>query len=240
LVLARSLTAPLTHLTAGAFRVASGDLDVAIDVRGQDEIAYLTRVFNDMVEQINAAQGQLREQNRELEILSVTDPLTGLYNRQHLTVKIQDLLEKSARENLPFALLMLDLDHFKRLNDDYGHLAGDQALRDVADHLRHTLRDTDYAARFGGEEFLIILPGLDVELAMKTAERIRKAVCKDRIKFDGGEVELTLSAGVAVFPDAGRTVDSLVQAADAALYAAKEGGRNRCELGHEPALRVIQ
>lgn len=239
-LLARGMTAPLSRLSAGAAQVASGDLDVSLEARGHDEIAYLTRVFNEMVEQINEAQGQLQDQNRRLEILSSTDALTGLYNRQHLTQRIQELLEESASNQTPFAVLMLDLDHFKRLNDDHGHLAGDEALKCLADHLRHTLREDDYAARFGGEEFLILLPGLDADLAMKTAERIRKAVSANALEFETGQVRMTVSAGVAVFPDSGRTMDSLIQAADAALYAAKEGGRNRVELGQEPGLRVIQ
>ncbi len=233
-VFAHGLAAPLKRLTEGAAKVADGDLGVELPVQGRDEIAYLTRVFGKMVKRLNAGRAaldrsnsRLRARNQTLKVLSSTDPLTGLYNRQHLNSRLGDLLEVSRERGESFALLMMDLDHFKRLNDRHGHLAGDEALKLIADELRAILRDDDYAARFGGEEFLVLLPLVDEKTAILVAERLRSGIEKHPIDLRGNRVRLTLSIGVAVFPEAGTDADALIQAADHALYQAKSAGRNR-------------
>ena len=126
-----------------------------------------------------------------------------------------------------FALLLLDLDHFKNLNDTYGHPAGDAALRSLARLLTQHLRKGDQAARYGGEEFVVILPGSDEERSLLAAERLRSALEKHRFVFEGARIPLTASLGVAVWPADGREPEALLSAADRALYAAKQGGRNR-------------
>lgn len=233
-VFSHGLTAPLKRLTDGAARVANGDLGVELPVQGRDEIAYLTRVFGKMVKRLNAGRAaldrsnsRLRSRNETLKVLSSTDPLTGLYNRQHLNARLEELLEISRERGESFALLMMDLDHFKRLNDRHGHLAGDEALKLIAGELRAILRDDDYAARFGGEEFLVLLPLVNEKTALVVAERLRSGIEKHPIELRGNRVRLTLSIGVAVFPEAGTDADALIQAADHALYQAKSAGRNR-------------
>ena len=243
---ARGLTKPLSRLTAAAARVASGDMAFDLQVSGRDETAYLTRAFNNMIERVNQGReeldrtnNKLRDQNRKLQVLSNTDPLTGLYNRQHLTVRLNRLLSSCKRAKRKFAVLMLDLDHFKKLNDIHGHLVGDEALKLIADILRKTLRKRDYAARFGGEEFLILLPGADAQRGNEIAERLRSSIADKPLELEHGVVEVTLSAGLAVYPDVGNDVDSLIHAADKALYVAKKSGRNRCVTAARPVLSAI-
>ena len=246
-IFSNRLSAPLSRLTEGASQVAGGDLDVEIAVHGKDEIAYLTRVFNNMVQRLNASREQvdkvhrkLREQNKSLQVLSNTDALTGLYNRQHLNERLDKLVETSARSRLPFAILMLDLDRFKALNDRHGHVAGDRALKLIAEHICDTLRKSDYAARYGGEEFVVLLPKVDGPHAFELAERLRLAVASTPLHFDGQELRVTTSIGVAAFPEAGRDGDLLIRRADEALYQAKAAGRNTTIIASGPDLKVIQ
>ena len=166
-----------------------------------------------------------REQQREL---AVRDGLTGLYNRRAFNeLLVAAIANEDRRESGRLGLVILDLDHFKKLNDTYGHPAGDAALRSSAHLLAQHLRKGDQAARFGGEEFVIILPGLDHDRAVQAAERLRVAVQKHRLVFEGARIPLAASFGVAVWPADGREPEALLAAADRALYAAKEGGRNR-------------
>jgi diguanylate cyclase (GGDEF)-like protein len=166
-----------------------------------------------------------REQQREL---AVRDGLTGLYNRRAFNeLLVAAIANEDRREEGQLGLVILDLDHFKKLNDTFGHPAGDAALRSSARLLAQHLRKGDQAARFGGEEFVIILPGLDEERAVQAAERLRVAVQKHRLVFEGARIPLAASFGVAVWPADGREAEVLLGAADRALYAAKEGGRNR-------------
>ena len=214
--LALLITRPLDRLTRGAATVAGGDLEVDLPVVGGGELGYLTQVFNDMVT-------RLRQGRSELERLSVTDELTGLYNRRHLMDALEQELRRTRRLKHGFALLMADVDHFKRYNDTHGHLAGDAALRRVAAILRESTRDVDCAARYGGEEFVVLAPETDAAGAVAIAERIRGRVEADQM-IRGG---VTLSTGVAQFPDGGETAESLLASADGALYEAKRQGRNR-------------
>jgi len=221
---------PLDRLRIGAEKVASGDLTVDLPVVGSGEVAYLTEVFNDMVsrlrenqEQIAKAHAALQEKNAELERLSVTDQLTGLYNRRRLMEVLASEIQRSKRHEHAFSLLMMDVDHFKKFNDSLGHLAGDRVLAGVAEVLGEATRDIDTASRYGGEEFVVVLPETDLDEAVEVAERIRSSLAA-RI-FEGRRV--TLSVGAAEFPRHGDDVQPLIAAADAALYRAKEGGRNR-------------
>jgi diguanylate cyclase (GGDEF)-like protein len=223
---------PLDRLAAGAANVADGDLSVDIPVIGSGEVATLTQVFNDMVrrlregrEQLNEANESLRIKNEELERLSVTDQLTGLFNRRRLMEVLEAEVHRSKRNLHPFALLIMDVDHFKKFNDAHGHLAGDHVLAGVADVLRETTREIDTTARYGGEEFVAVLPETGLEAAVEVAERIRGTLAS-RI-FEGRRV--TLSIGAAEFPAHGDDAQLLIAAADAALYRAKGAGRNRVE-----------
>ncbi len=210
------ITRPLDRLTAAAAKVARGDLDVHLPVVGGGELGYVTEVFNDMV-------ARLRESRRELERLSVTDDLTGLYNRRYLMETLANEMRRSRRLDHPCALLIADVDHFKEYNDAYGHLAGDEALARIAAVLRETTRDVDCAARYGGEEFVVLMPETNAVGAMETAQRIRTLLADDELVG----AKLSVSIGVAQFPEDGDAPEALLARADAALYRAKREGRDR-------------
>jgi diguanylate cyclase (GGDEF)-like protein len=163
---------------------------------------------------------------KQLEELATTDQKTGLLN----IAGWRQIADRELAGRSPFGVLMVDLDHFKRVNDTYGHLAGDEVLKAVAGAVRRNVRDYDSVGRFGGEEFVVLLPGLRDGEVLAVAERIRRAIAQLRVPLpDGDTVLSTLSAsiGVAVYPDAAHGVDELVHAADTALYRAKRAGRNR-------------
>ena len=178
---------------------------------------------------IKRLQDELEEKNRELERLSISDGLTGLFNHRHIHQELSEEFERVKRTGEPLAVAMMDLDHFKQVNDTYGHQAGDAVLQELADILRETAREIDKLGRYGGEEFLAVLPDSDIDAATVFAERVREAV--QEYAFDVGlpePVRLTMSAGVATFLDHDvENPDQLVDWADRALYAAKKGGRNR-------------
>ena len=219
-VLGIAIVRPLDRLTIGAAQVAGGDLEVDLPVVTRGELGSLTRVFNDMV-------ARLRHGREELERLSVTDGLTGLYNRNHLMETITKEVARSDRQEEPFAAMMIDLDHFKKYNDTHGHLGGDEILVKMSAIFSDCIREVDYAARYGGEEFLILLPGTDLEGGVEVAERIRSRLADTKLDDKKKKVGITLSIGVAEFPRHGDTAQTIIAAADAALYQAKRRGRNR-------------
>lgn len=221
---------PLDRLTKGAAKVASGHLDVDLPVHTGGEVGYLTQMFNTMVvrlregrEALDAANETLRRKNEELERLSVTDGLTGLYNRRRLMETLTDETRRSQRLKHTFAVLMVDVDHFKKYNDSFGHQAGDMVLTRVATLLREATREVDFVSRYGGEEFLILLPETGMGEAQDIAERIRTRIAAE--VFHGRH--MTVSIGVAEFPLHGGTADQVVGAADEALYEAKREGRDK-------------
>ncbi len=215
---------PLHRLTAGAAKVAEGDLDVGLPEVSRGEVGYLTEVFNDMV-------SRLRDSRQALERLSATDGLTGLYNRRHLMEVITAEAGRVGRHGGRFSVMMVDLDHFKRYNDSLGHLAGDTVLVRMGALLREVTRQEDCAGRYGGEEFLILLPNTGAVEASTIAERLRQRL--SQTDFAGGMV--TLSAGVAEFPVDGGTVEAVISSADAALYRAKREGRDRVNRASAPS-----
>lgn len=215
-VMSLLIVRPLDRLTEAAGKVAKGDLDVGLPVTAGGEVGYLTEVFNNMV-------ARLRESRTELERLSVTDPLTGLFNRLRMMEVLDNEVRRSRRLHHRFAVLMADLDLFKKYNDAHGHPAGDAVLKRVATIMREASRDVDFVARYGGEEFLIMMPETEIEGAVDVAERIRKKLAADRLPAG----KISLSVGVAGFPMHGDGPDALIAAADAALYEAKRAGGDR-------------
>ena len=162
------------------------------------------------------------------EIRAATDGLTGLPNKRVVTDALKRTFAQATLTKAPLALLLLDLDHFKQVNDQYGHAAGDQVLASVGAALRSVVRDRDFAGRNGGEEFAVLLPDTDIAAALDIAERIRATIAE--VTVPGTDVPVTVSVGVAGFPDHASTLERLDRLADAALYVAKRQGRNRVEL----------
>ncbi len=227
--LARSILSPLNTLKMGAGRFGAGDLSHRVSLRRQDELGQLASTFNAMADKIAESQAALRE-------LSIHDGLTGLLNFREFHRQLTEEAERFHRYKHPFSLLMLDLDHFKTLNDTYGHLAGDECLRAAAALIRGSVRPVDIVARYGGEEFVIVLPETGAGGAVAVAERLRRLIAQRSISLPVGvTIALTVSIGTATFPEDGDSVPQLISAADKALYAAKSAGRNRVCQSNTPA-----
>ncbi len=170
-----------------------------------------------------------KESEQELISQAIRDPLTGLFNRRYLEESLERELSKAIRHNTQLAIIMLDADHFKMFNDTYGHLAGDMILRNMGTHLVKYSRKEDIACRYGGEEFVLVLPETSTEVATQRAEDLRKIIESGKtMKYRHQTLPtVTISLGVAAFPNNGSKVDQLISAADKALYRAKEQGRNQ-------------
>lgn len=193
----------------------------------QKEVDEKTRELNDMLE-------YLQHSNRRLERDSLSDPLTGLGNRRYLDSVFKDILYQCAQHRTSLGVVVIDADHFKQINDTHGHLAGDECLRRIAGILQKCCRrNLDILVRFGGEEFVMLLPSTDVEGVMKVAENMRRSVQQTPIKFGDKRIAVTVSLGVHVaVPPLDATPETLMQLADSALYLAKRNGRNRIEICH--------
>lgn len=207
----RKVVLPLEQLAAAARRIAAGDLAARAPVTGDLEIAMVASAVNHMAD--------------ELKAHARTDELTGLPNFRAFRERIDLEIERAGRYPERFGVLVLDLDRFKKYNDTFGHLAGNEALQRVARVIREAVRAVDFAARYGGEEFAVIVPEIDVAALSTVAERIRAGV--EAMPAPAGGATVTVSIGAAVWPDDGTGVDALFHAADERLYAAKHAGRNR-------------
>ncbi|PIQ23853.1 hypothetical protein COW36_13525 [bacterium (Candidatus Blackallbacteria) CG17_big_fil_post_rev_8_21_14_2_50_48_46] len=175
-----------------------------------------------------AKQVAIAIKNAELYELSITDGLTGLYIRRYFQDMLEQELKRSLRFQMQTALILFDIDYFKRFNDTYGHQAGDAVLRRVASLVGHSIRDgVDTAARYGGEEFAIIMPDTDLQGAWQVAERLRQSIEAAHFEYEGQSLKVTISLGCAEFPLQADSRESLIEKADIALYASKHGGRNR-------------
>jgi diguanylate cyclase (GGDEF)-like protein len=176
---------------------------------------------------------ELRDKTRELERIATHDPLTGLYNRRHADEYLEERISEFGRYGRGFAVALVDLDYFKRINDDFSHAAGDEVLRSIATILAERCRDTDLVARYGGEEFLLCFQEADAEAAHEACDEIRVAVEAAEWGLLAPGARVTLSAGVAMM-QAGFSRRELLGAADQALYVAKSAGRNRVRFAAGP------
>src|SRR5690348_4970879 len=166
----------------------------------------------------------------ELGLQTMRDPLTGLYNRRALEESLHRELARARRRSDPIGVIAIDADHFKLINDSHGHEAGDAVLRALARLLLESVREDDIACRLGGEEFVVVLPGMEREGTLQRAEAIRLAIQRMRVPVGSETLQLTASLGVAVFPGHGESEADLLRAADSAVYGAKAAGRNRVAL----------
>ena len=165
----------------------------------------------------------------QLQNQSIRDPLTGLFNRRYMEESFERELHRAARNKNPMvSFMMIDIDHFKKINDTFGHDAGDMVLRELSYILTKNSRKEDIACRFGGEEFVLCLPGASQEIAEKRASDIREAISRLSLRYEGTDMGvITISVGISIYPDLGETPAELMKKADQALYQAKESGRNR-------------
>ena len=201
------------------------ELEVLRDLAGWVESELRISAFSQAERELIAEMDDLRRK-------AMLDPLTRLWNREGITSVLDREIERSSREEIPMAVIMADLDDFKRINDTHGHPAGDAALQEVAKTLRSCVRPYDAIGRYGGEEFLIVLGNCSREAVMRTAERIRGRVARCQVPAPAGPISLTLSLGVIALERVdGTSAAALVEAADRALYRAKAAGRNRVEIG---------
>ena len=171
--------------------------------------------------------GQVQKKTKILEQEILLDSLTGIYNRRAYELRIREELSRYQRYNQPFSLVLFDIDHFKKVNDRYGHQAGDKCLREITGRIRPSLRECDFLARYGGEEFVMILPGTSEDDAFKAAEKVRNLIEKTRFVYQGAEVPVTISLGLTQVKPTDQDPDMLFKRVDNAMYQAKKGGRNR-------------
>ena len=194
--------------------------DVTERIQSQAALQEVNAKLRQRLDDIHELQVQLREQ-------VMRDPLTGMYNRRYLDDALPAEIARTIRDHAPLSLMMIDIDHFKRVNDMHGHQAGDEVLKMLAGILRSEARRSDVACRYGGEEFLLLLPKMNVESARARAERWRKMFAELEVPVESGNLRCTLSVGIAVFPEHGNTAEDLLRNGDRALYLAKALGRNR-------------
>ncbi|VTT99282.1 diguanylate cyclase : PAS/PAC sensor signal transduction histidine kinase OS=Methylobacterium extorquens (strain ATCC 14718 / DSM 1338 / AM1) GN=MexAM1_META1p1833 PE=4 SV=1: PAS_9: PAS_9: GGDEF [Gemmataceae bacterium] len=200
-------------------------LDFTLTEFTLDGLKFFTGIMRDITER--------KEAQAQLEVQATQDALTGLWNRGAILKLLGDELDQGHRDGTAVGVALLDIDHFKRINDGHGHLAGDAVLRVLGGELNAVVRRYDRIGRYGGEEFLIVMPGCDEACLRGLCERVRRTVADATVTHDGRRIAVTVSIGAAVaVPAADATPDTFLRAADLALYRAKAGGRNRVELGH--------
>lgn len=188
--------------------------------QGEQALSDSNERLQQKLDEITQLQARLNEQ-------AIRDPLTGLFNRRYLETIVPHELTRCAREGSSLALIMIDIDHFKSVNDRYGHQGGDEVLKALAGLLTETVRASDVACRFGGEEFLLVLPSISARNALERADQWRATFEQLEVHSNGQVIRATLSMGIAMHPENGSDLHALVHAADKALYQAKAAGRNR-------------
>ena len=187
---------------------------------GEQTLHIANETLKRQLDEIQKLQAELNEQ-------AIRDPLTGLYNRRYLETIFARELARCNREGQQLTLMMIDVDYFKGINDTYGHQGGDEVLKKLAALLLESIRPTDVACRFGGEEFLVLLPDMTLDTGIARANEWRAAFAATTIPFEGAGIQATMSIGIATYPEHGGSANELIGRADVALYRAKTGGRNR-------------
>lgn len=252
----KTLQSHLKHLTWQTQMIAGGDFTQRVDFMGDFSVAFnsmverldstlknlkekeeqLTRINSELLHEIGVrkkVEEALRKSEESFRQLAITDPLTGIYNRRHFFQMADHEIKRAFRNGSPLAVIMFDIDFFKRVNDEHGHTSGDLVLQKIVSMAREVFRANDILARYGGEEFVAILPDSDLENAGIPAERLRERIEKTPIAGEKGSIFVTTSFGVsACRPESGEIhiLGELVRDADRALYEAKKSGRNRVVL----------
>jgi diguanylate cyclase (GGDEF)-like protein/PAS domain S-box-containing protein len=194
-----------------------------IEIGGQ---TVLMSMWSDVTDRLRV-ENEVKALNDLLRNQAIRDPLTGLFNRRYLEETLERELEMAQRQGYEVSLIMGDIDHFKAINDTFGHQAGDEVLRRFSELIQLSSRASDVCCRYGGEEFLLVLPNVSEEIAAQRAEEIRLAIAQTPIRVGTTDIRVTLSFGVATYPAHGDSAEILVAAVDAALYMAKSSGRNQ-------------
>jgi diguanylate cyclase (GGDEF)-like protein/PAS domain S-box-containing protein len=204
-------------------QLLSGRLMVFRDITDRKQVEKRLRYVNDKLQgqliEIGLLQSKLREQ-------AIRDPLTDLFNRRYLEETLDRELSRASRENYPVCIMMMDIDHFKRINDTHGHEAGDLVLKAIANILSEHSRRGDFACRYGGEEFVVVMPNINTETAYERAENLRQTLNLLSVPYEYYNLSVTISIGIACYPENGQTREATLRAADQAMYAAKEAGRD--------------
>lgn len=252
-IMVRQITNPLRDLTHVALEMMNGNTAIRATALGHDEVGQVSEAFNKMAVSIQEREtslrnfaaeleitvaertAKLRQQAAQLEKLAISDPLTRIFNRRHFFELAEVEMERAVRYRYPLSLLLFDADHFKSINDTYGHPFGDQILIGLVHLCEQNIRTVDIFARYGGEEFILLMPQTECDAALKIAERLRAVVENSPQTFKGKTVHLTISVGLACWqPGEKITLAELVQQADEALYLSKQSGRNRVTRFHPP------
>ncbi|CAN7743417.1 diguanylate cyclase [Duganella sp. LjRoot269] len=232
-LLSRGLSRKLSHLTGAVRAMHGGSLLQRVPVEGKDEVATLASAFNDMSEKLARSHEELKNshqtilaQAEQMRELSVRDALTKLHNRRHFDEQATTLFSHAVRHQRPFSMVIGDIDHFKRINDQFSHATGDAVLRQVGEILRSHMRLSDLVARYGGEEFVIAFPETELPQAAALCDKLRNLIEGFPWHEMHPDLKVTMSMGVYADIAAG-TAEAMLQKADALLYRAKESGRNR-------------
>lgn len=203
-------------------------------VENKKLIEQLVQLNETLEHRVEERTSELKQANEKLSELAMTDALTKVFSRRAIFSRFAEEIDRAIRYHRPLVVAMIDVDHFKKFNDTEGHVLGDEALKKIAQNLSANLRKSDAVGRYGGEEFMLVLPETKVQSAKEIAERLRSGI--EKMSFQGKKEEafLTISIGLAAFPDFGKSSEELVQAADHSLFVAKQRGRNQivCEKPH--------
>lgn len=241
-IVSRRIARPVTAITEEADRIGRAFGPTMLARKGGSaEVVQLSRALRSLLRRIGLAEEktkeaelrasenamQLQEDMSRLRQLAETDYMTGLMNRRAFLAVAEDAVAFCRRYKRSMAALMIDIDHFKKINDTHGHAAGDDAIRRVAETISSSIRTTDKAARFGGEEFVVLLREIDQPTALLLAERIRTSIQAATVRHGDLEIRVTVSVGLALFDEADRDVQDLIERADQGVYVAKKSGRNR-------------
>jgi len=267
ILVARKISHPLEVMAEVADEIARGNYGITLDLGANREINTLAVSFNRMSmklkeqrevllkqialleaqkQEIAAQNEELSEANARLELIAITDQLTGAYNRRYIMREIEQELAISIRHGLPLSIIMIDIDHFKNVNDTHGHQVGDEVLKEIVQVLSSSIRTSDLLGRYGGEEFIVIAPLTGLQETLILAERLRETASKWPFETTYGFLKLTISLGVATYDGKSEAypsslLDQLLAQADAEMYKAKALGRNRVspELAEKDAVTSL-